>query len=426
MSKWREVRLGDLIGIKHGYAFKGKDIIDTDNGVVLVTPGNFDFSGGFKDTGKKFFKGEIPEEFILKPNDLIVTMTDLSKNADTLGYSALIPSDENIYLHNQRIGLIDIKSDLIYENYLYWVLRTPWYQRRIANTSTGVNVKHTSPRKIYEYKLNLPDLETQEKIADILSTYDELIENNNRRIEILEKTAEEIYKEWFVRMRFPGHENTKFIKGIPEGWEVRKAEDVISFDIGGGWGKETIESDFLEKAYVIRGTDIPDMKYGKFNYELLRFHKESNLKNRKLKDGDIIFEASGGSSSQRLGRTIYINHEILSMYDENVIPASFCKLIRINNKESSWLFNCYLNYAYEKEILSTFEVQSTGISNFGFTSFKKHHTILMPNRDLIEKFYNTTYKNYQSIVTLCRMNQNLIKQRDLLLPRLMNGTIEVK
>lgn len=147
----------------------------------------------------------------------------------------------------------------------------------------------------HNIKIQIPDLETQEKIAHILSTYDELIENNNRRIQILEKSAEEIYKEWFVRMRFPGHENTKFEKGIPEGWEVKRIGNIISFDIGGGWGKDEKENDFIKKAYVIRGTDIPDMKCGKFNYEMLRFHKESNLRSRRLEDGDIIFEASGGS-----------------------------------------------------------------------------------------------------------------------------------
>ena len=85
--------LGDYISIKHGYAFKGEGITTVDNGIVLVTPGNFDIGGGFKEGKCKFFSGDYPSEYVLSPGDLIVTMTDLSKDMDTLGYSALVPKE---------------------------------------------------------------------------------------------------------------------------------------------------------------------------------------------------------------------------------------------------------------------------------------------------------------------------------------------
>ncbi|MCT8778519.1 restriction endonuclease subunit S, partial [Glaesserella parasuis] len=100
-------KLGDFINVKHGFAFKGEFITTKVNNNCLVTPGNFAIGGGFKSDKFKFYTGEIPREYILEENDLIVTMTDLSKEADTLGYSALVPKIENkIMLHNQRIGLI--------------------------------------------------------------------------------------------------------------------------------------------------------------------------------------------------------------------------------------------------------------------------------------------------------------------------------
>lgn len=375
----------------------------------------------------------------MKPNrGGIVNATKLPPLKTVLHYKENDILISNIRLYFEKIWLADRKggasSDILIlrtkrgcsPQYIYYVLSDSNFFRYADVTSKGTKMPRGDKKAIMKYTIPKFSIEKQAKIADVLSTYDKLIGNNNKRIEILEETAKEIYKEWFVRMRFPGYEDAKFEKGIPEGWAVKKVGDLISFDIGGGWGKDRPEENYLDKAYVIRGTDIPDMKYGNINYELLRYHKKSNLKNRRLKEHDIIFEASGGSANQHLGRTYYVTNEILSMYDEDVICASFCKLIRFDNKYLSWFFNNYLKCAYDLGALSTFEVQSTGISNFRFRNFKKHHKILIPDDSLIKKFYNLTYDIYKEVNKLGKQNQNLIKQRDLLLPRLMNGSIEAK
>lgn len=211
--------LGDLISIKHGFAFDGDHISQNDNGIVLVTPGNFQIGGGFQEEKCKFFSGNIPTDYILKPDSFIVTMTDLSKTIDTLGYSALIPHSNRIYLHNQRIGLVTLKNDECDRGYLYWLMRTHSYQRSIANSSTGSTVHHTSPSKIYDFRFKAPCFEKQREIAHILFSYEYLIENNQKQIKLLEEAAQRLYKEWFVDLRFPGWENTKIVDGVPEGWE---------------------------------------------------------------------------------------------------------------------------------------------------------------------------------------------------------------
>ena len=100
--KWKEYSLCDLIEIKHGFAFKGENITSDDNGIVLVTPGNFAVGGGFQESKCKFFNGVYPNDYVLQPDDLIVTMTDLSKSGDTLGYGALVPKSNRTYLHKFR------------------------------------------------------------------------------------------------------------------------------------------------------------------------------------------------------------------------------------------------------------------------------------------------------------------------------------
>ena len=177
------IKLKELCTIKHGYAFKGQYISQDENNSILVTPGNFHIGGGFKDDKCKYYLNEddIPEEYILNEGDLIVTMTDLSKEADTLGYSALVPRNKNKkYLHNQRIGLIqNLKEDILNKDYLYWYLRTEKYHNEIVATSTGTTVHHTSPDRILNIRIPIYDLTTQIKIATILNLIDKKIKLND-------------------------------------------------------------------------------------------------------------------------------------------------------------------------------------------------------------------------------------------------------
>ena len=190
--------LGDYISIKHGYAFKG-DFISTDNnGIVLVTPGNFAIGGGFKENKCKYFTRDYPQEYVLKPYDLIVTMTDLSKDGDTLGFSALVPNTPRVYLHNQRIGLVQIKSDEITKDYLYWFMRTRKYQKQIVATASGSTVKHTSPSRICEIEFELPSLDEQKRIVAVLNKIEEKININVNINNNLEQQAQAIYQQMFI------------------------------------------------------------------------------------------------------------------------------------------------------------------------------------------------------------------------------------
>ena len=172
--------LGDYIRIKHGFAFKGDYITTNDNGVVLVTPGNFEIGGGFKEKKCKFFSSEYPDEYVLQAGDLIVTMTDLSKQGDTLGYSAFVPESNRIYLHNQRIGLVDVFNSEADRNYIYWFMRTSRYQKTIVATASGSTVKHTSPSRICAVEIDLPPIEEQRRVASVLDAIEQRIHNNNR------------------------------------------------------------------------------------------------------------------------------------------------------------------------------------------------------------------------------------------------------
>ncbi len=414
MGNWEEKKLGDILKIKHGYAFEGEFITNIENENILVTPGNFKTGGGFKYSGKKFYNGKIPEEYRLKSNDIILTMTDLSKESDTLGYAALVPNDKRIYLHNQRIGLVYDIDNRVSKNFLYWMLRTPWYQKRIVNTSNGANVKHTSPSRIYAYVTKVPDFSTQERIADILSNYDDLIENNTRRIELLEKASQELYKEWFVRFRFPNHENTKFVNGLPEGWEEKKLKTM--FDIGSS--KRVYLSDYVEEGIPFyRSKEIIRLSEGQAINEPLYISDQAfNNFNNKFgapNKNDILITSVG-----TIGKCYISDGHEFYFKDGNLTWLRSSK-----NPLTALFVFCWLNSNYGQQILIT---STIGTSQSALTIENlKNIKLIVPSEEVLIKFTNQITLIFEEKNQLQKQNQNIAKQRDLLLPRLMSGKLEV-
>jgi len=248
-SEWRECSIGDLVNIKHGFAFSGEHISKDHGKCVLVTPGNFEIGGGFKEGNAKYFHGLYPEEFVFAPGDLIVTMTDLSKTADTLGYSAKIPREGNkIYLHNQRVGKVIAKSSDANLDVLYWVMRHKDYRNFVVSTATGSTVRHTSPSRILAYSFLLPPPSQQQAIAHILGTLDDKIELNRRMNASLEALARALFQSWFVDFDpvrakldgrepvgldsntaalFPQYLDNSTLGIIPKGWQVNRISEVV-------------------------------------------------------------------------------------------------------------------------------------------------------------------------------------------------------
>jgi type I restriction enzyme S subunit len=157
--------LGEFITIKHGFAFKGENISDINGDNILVTPGNFSVGGGFNEKKLRYFEGdEFPKEYILNAKDLILTMTDLSRDGDTLGYPAFVPEMHGKkLLHNQRIGLVQFRNARLGKYFLYGLMKTNEYRSFILGGATGSTVRHTSPGRICDFKFPEQD---KEKITE--------------------------------------------------------------------------------------------------------------------------------------------------------------------------------------------------------------------------------------------------------------------
>lgn len=384
--KWKEYSMDELIHIKHGYAFKGEFFSEEPTDDILLTPGNFAIGGGFKTQKLKYYNGDFPVDYILDENDVIVTMTDLSKEADTLGFSAKVPAwYGKRFLHNQRIGLVKLKTDDFDKDYLYWLMRTFSYQRFVANGATGATVKHTSPTKICQYKFTAPeDKNIQSKIASILSAYDDLIENNLRRIKLLEEKAFASYKL------------------------IVQNEKLEEFTID-------------ELANVIMGQSPTSDTYTNEKEENMPFHQGvTNFSNyfvehkiycktpiKIAEEGDILF-----SVRAPVGRINFTSDKIC-------IGRGLCAF---RSKKG------FQNYFYHqlKEFFFAEDVIGNGAIFNAVTKVELMKVKLKtPSEKIQQEFEVEAVQMYNLILNLTKQNTKLREARDILLTKLMNGQIEV-
>ncbi len=310
--------------------------------------------------------------------------------------------------------------------YLYYDFLHKGRTGEFASMFTGATIKHLPGQNLAKIEIAIPPLDIQRRIADILSAYDDLIENNRRRIDLLERSAHMLYKEWFVFLRFPGHEHAKVKDGVPQGWEVKIFEETLANHIGGGWGQEEPLGNETTPAYVIRGTDITSIYDGEFQTISLRYHKEKPLEARLLIPGDIIFEVSGGSPTQLIGRSLLISERMLDVFDSKVICASFCKRFTPTSRLLSPYLYYHFKHIRESGELSKFIKHSaSALQNFNFAAFLKLHNVLVPDIELLEQFAEQVNLIESQIIGLADQINALQQARDLLLPRLMNGEIPV-
>lgn len=394
----REIELGEALHIKHGYAFKGQFFSDVGTHIVL-TPGNLNEGGGFRlRPGKdRYYTGDIPEDFILGKGDLVVAMTE--QGPGLLGSSAMIPEGGK-YLHNQRLGLIDqIDESLLRKEYLYYLFNTRSVRGQIIGSASGTKVRHTSPNRIYRVKTQVPDGSAQGQIASILSAYDDLIENNLRRIELLEQSARLLYKEWFDRLRFPGHEHARIKDGVPETWGLQTIGDLANLTMG-----QSPPSEF----YNDDGRGLPfHQGVTNFGERFVLHEKYCTVRNRIAESGDIL--CSVRAPVGRLNLTI----------DKIVIGRGLASL-RSKIELQSFLFYQLKNHFFKEDIIGAGAI---------FASVTKkdllNQRMLTPSSSLIQMFENFTIPVDEKIRNLFEQNQKLKQARDLLLPKLMNGEIAV-
>jgi type I restriction enzyme S subunit len=235
VKKWNDSKLGELGEFSNGVNFTRDQMGQSSSRSLklinvkdLYNDGPYlDFSNLDHITLKSLekFRG-----YLVKKDDIFFARSSVKR--DGVGVVELAKEDNDECVHCGFVIRFRSSSPKIDKLYLTYLLRSPFYRQAIINLSSGATITNIAQGNLRNLPIIYPPLPTQQKIADVLSAYDDLIENNNKRIALLEKAAEEIYREWFVRMRFPGWQNVRFVKGVPAGWE-RLAVSMMSNEIRG-------------------------------------------------------------------------------------------------------------------------------------------------------------------------------------------------
>jgi|GEM_PF-309449 len=426
---WQEITLSDHIDVLTDYHANGayeklkanitlkyeKDF------AVMIRTLNFERRDFEREL---IYLNEIEYEFLSKskvfPDDIL-----MNKIADP-GSVYLMPDLGCPVSLAMNLFLIRFKRT-VNQRFMYYLMYCfEPYIKLYTNGAATLTITKDAVRKL---KFKVPDIKVQRKIAAILSAYDDLIESNLKRIKLLEEMAQITYEEWFVRLKFPGHETTPMDSetGLPMEWKELNIGSLIEFEIGGGWGEDEKSNEFSEPAFVIRGTDFDNLPSGDVANVPFRFHKKSNLASRKLRDGDLIFEVSGGSQNEGVAKTTIITDELLGKFNSDVMCASFCKLVRPSNKEESYLLFHFLRFLRSIKGTEVFEIRSaSNIVNYNWTAFLKFQQIKLPSQKLVENFNRLAKPVHRQIYQLGKQNQLLKEARDILLPRLMTGMIDVE
>lgn len=381
MKQFSECVVSDLADAFSGYAFSASELVE--NGIPVLKIGNVQTKIVTKNTDS-FFNGNISpklKRYILQNTDFLIAMT----GAGSVGRVGKMHEMEGTYLVNQRVAIVRAKENQN-SSFLYYWFTMPFVERYLYSLGIGAGQPNISAKDILNIKLSIPSPAEQDKIADILFTYDKLIENNNKRIKLLEQMAENLYKEWFVRFRCTG--GTVLENGIPKGWEYVKLGEHANISTG-KCNREDAEENGI--------------------YPLFDRSQEIKKSSVWLKDCEAIIVPGEGAS--------FIPRYFVGKF--NLHQRCYCVEPKIKDTGKFFFYTLMLNRIYFLYVATGATVPSLRQNNF--TNMK----ILMPPIELVAKFDTIVSSFFDEINSLKEKNDNLIKQRDLLLPRLMSGKLEV-
>ena len=407
--KYPEIPIGELVILRQGFAINKltkHHMSDTPTSLHLLRIG--DMKDG---TFSVFVKDTIPKHFLANSNDIIYTRT---------GQVGLVFRNQHGVIHNNCFSVTPRREEQLSRDYLFYILQSKHFYEEANSKATGAAQPDLAHGAFNSIIIPLPPINIQQKIADILSAYDNLIENNQKQIMLLEEAAQRLYKEWFIDLRFPGHENAPIHDGVPEGWERKTVNECLQMHMNGGWGSEISDAKNFIPGKVIRGTDINDIKMGEYKDVPLRFHSENDINKKTLHPDDIVFELSNGNISN-IGRSLFIDEQILHNCGANTICASFCKLFRpINRLHALILYWEIQDMQSSGRMIPYKKHGANGINNFDFEGFLEHK-FLIPNK--LE--FISPFESFMQKKSNIQFQFSLLKEaRDRLLPKLINGEIE--
>jgi len=402
--KWRTMPL-DAVKASFPYAFVGgpfgsnlttRDYVD--EGVPVIRGNNLPTEALFRDDDFVFVSEKKADDLrsnIALPGDLVFTQRG------TLGQVGVIPREARFqrYIISQSQMKLTVDPEVADTHFIYYFFRLPATVQSVINHALSSGVPHINLGILKEFKITLPEADYQRRIADILTAYDDLIENNRRRMTLLEEAARQLYCEWFVRLRFPGYEHTRITNRVPEGWEKKTLGELAEITMG-----QSPES----KYYNEDGEGLPfHQGVTDFGDRFVTNRIYSTALNRVAEAGDIL--CSVRAPVGRLNITL----------DKIVIGRGLAAL-RSKTGHQSLLLQQLRVHFFKEDLIG-------GGAIFASVTKKEFsaQSLLEPPEHLKRAFQEVTVPCDEQLRVLYLQNEKLRAARDLLLPRLMSGEIAV-
>ena len=381
MSEWKKVKFLDVVHLNPRISLeKGVEypFVEMSNVVPCARKPEKDVFKKYLGEGTKFEQGDT----------IVARIEPCLQNGKGFQCSYKQGFGSTEFLVFRPVNINDLDCD-----FLYYYMGQQSIREAMAKTMVGASGRQRVNNKVFnDLQINLPPLSTQHRIANILSRYDSLIENYQKQIKLLEEAAQRLYKEWFIDLHFPGHENTNIIDGLPEGWEMKKVGEIAIISAGGDKPDVVTEEQTTECQVPIYSNGTT--KEGLYGYT----NKSSNTA------GSITVSARGS-----------IGFACLRMHDY----FSIVRLISIKPQN-----NVDLMYLFQFTKVHTF--MSNGAAQQQLTvPMVKAIDVVYPAESLLEAFENVVLPLYKKVQSLQSQLRLLTEARDRLLPKLMSGEITV-
>lgn len=386
MSEWKRYKLNEIASLSNGINF---DKSAYTSGVKLIGVADFkdrvypDY-GSLQEVDSKVVRnGDY-----LEKGDIVFVRSN--GNKELVGRCMMIDRDIPVTFSGFCIKLHLIDKNKFEPAYFNYLFRTREFKKVMTGTAVGANIQNLSQSRLGNCEINVPNIETQRELAIIISRYDSLIENYQKQIKLLEESAQRLYKEWFIDLRFPGHENTKIVDGVPEGWEKKKAGDLIS---------KVLRTKQVSANNYLNSGCIPVIDQSR------------NYIAGYTNDIESLVEVT-------IPYIVFGDHTRVLKY----VPFSFAKgadgtkLIMSNDLErmpQSLFYN------------SLIEIDLSNYSYARHFKYLKEESILVPSKDIAQRYDKVVSQYFKSIQKSRGQIHHLTEARDRLLPKLMSGEIKV-
>ena len=344
---------------------------------------------------------EIAHKFgIPQPGDMLLT------SVGTIGIPYIVKEKDTFYFKDGNLTWFRNFNEGLDSRYLFYWVKSAEGQGVLNNTTIGSSQKALTIAALKDLKILCPPIGIQNRIVEILISYDDLIENNQKQIKLLEEAAQRLYKEWFVDLRFPGHENTKITDGVPEGWRMAVLSEIASVN------KESISKQYPYD--YVDYIDIGAVSKGQINSVTRLSTKDAPGRAKRIAfDGDVLW----GMVRPNLKSYALVFHPKetsvfstgFAILHAEKVPFSFLYCHVTQDEFVSYLINCTNGAAYPAVKPSHFE----------------NAVLLVPTDMVLSKFHSLVGQMFRQAAILEQKNQQAIEARDRLLPKLMSGEIEV-